>query len=151
MTTIHLETLIDAPRNVCFDLSRSIDFHMQSMPKSDEKAIGGRTSGLIQKGEFVTWEATHFLIRQRLSSKITEMVEPDYFVDEMVEGTFKSIWHKHSFIQLENRTLMKDEFRYDVPFGFLGKLFNQLVLERYMKKLLVNRNVDLKKLAETSS
>ena len=95
MPNIYLKTIIDAPQKVCFDLARSIDFHQISMPRSNEKAVDGRISGLIQKGEFVTWEATHFFVKQRLSSKITEMEEPNYFVDEMISGAFKSIRHKH--------------------------------------------------------
>jgi ligand-binding SRPBCC domain-containing protein len=151
MTTIYLETLIAAPKNVCFDLSRNIDFHMTSMKGSGEQAIDGRTSGLIEKGEFVTWEATHFLVRQRLSSRITEMVKPDYFVDEMIEGIFKSIWHKHSFIQFDEKTLMRDEFRYKVPFGFIGKIVDAILLKKYMKHLLVKRNLALKEAAESNS
>ena len=51
MPQIKLTTSIAAPLEVVFDLSRSIDVHQISMQQSDERAIGGITSGLIQKDE----------------------------------------------------------------------------------------------------
>jgi hypothetical protein len=68
-TRIDLTTIINAPIEICFDLSRSIDLHQQSTQQTHEKAIAGRTTGLIELNEFVTWQATHFLITQKLTSK----------------------------------------------------------------------------------
>jgi ligand-binding SRPBCC domain-containing protein len=151
MPHIYLKTIIDAPQKICFDLARSIDLHESSMSHTNEKAVDGRTSGLIQKGEFVTWEATHFFVKQRLSSRITEMEYPLYFVDEMISGAFKSLRHKHEFVKSGDTTLMIDDFSYEVPFGFLGNLFNRIALENYLRKLLMARNREIKRMAEASS
>ena len=51
MPTINLTTEINAPIEICFDLSRSIDLHKQSMEHTKEEAIAGRTSGLIEDGD----------------------------------------------------------------------------------------------------
>jgi hypothetical protein len=48
---ISLATLIHAPIERVFDLSRSIDLHQQSMRHISEKAIAGKTSGLISESE----------------------------------------------------------------------------------------------------
>lgn len=61
MPLITLNTKIYAPINICFDLSRSIDFHSRSASNTNEKAVSGRINGLIELDETVTWEATHFL------------------------------------------------------------------------------------------
>ena len=71
MPIIKLETEINAPIERVFDLVRCIDLHAETMRKHDEKAVGGVTEGLININETVTWEATHFGIRQKLTSKIT--------------------------------------------------------------------------------
>lgn len=97
MALIIQKTRIKADLQTCFDLARNIDFHQQSLVHSNEKAIAGKTSGLIKLGESVTWEATHFGVKQRLTSKITEFKAPHYFVDEMVSGAFKSFKHEHLF------------------------------------------------------
>ncbi|WP_306293783.1 SRPBCC family protein [Winogradskyella forsetii] len=96
----------------------------------------------------MTWEATHFGIKQKLTSKITEFESPTYFVDEMVSGAFKSFKHEHIFKNQKGETLMVDKFHFQSPFGILGKLANVLFLKRYMKKLLTVRNDYLRLKAE---
>ena len=149
MTTIYLETLINASPDICYDLSRSIDLHQQSMVQSNERAVDGRTKGLIEKGEFVTWHATHFFIRQKMSVKITDALKPHFFNDEMIKGPFSAMSHGHAFRAVNQSTLMIDEFEYRVPFGFIGRLFDRLILKNYMTKLLQERNRVIKRAAES--
>lgn len=151
MPTIEIKTQIKADLKTCFDLSRNIDFHQQSLEHSNEKAITGKTSGLIELGECVTWEAKHFGIKQNLTSKITEFKSPTYFVDEMVSGAFKSFKHEHIFQRENDETLMIDKFYFQSPFGIFGKLANCLFLKRYMTNLLSTRNRFLKQKAEELS
>jgi ligand-binding SRPBCC domain-containing protein len=149
MPSVVIQTTINAPIERCFDLSRSIDLHTDSMKHTGEKAIAGRTSGLIGLGETVTWEAKHLGIRQTLTSKITEFEFPDYFVDEQVSGAFKSIRHEHRFVQQGSKILMTDNFIFESPLGVLGQLANVLFLKSYMKRLLVKRNEIIKQAAES--
>ncbi len=148
MPIIRIETFINADQARVFDLARNIDLHQISTAHTNERAIAGKTSGLIELNESVTWEAKHFGIVQRLSSKITEMKSPDYFVDEMVFGAFKSFRHEHLFETKGTGTLMTDVFNYVSPLGMLGKLANVLFLNRYVTNLLVQRNQILKEHAE---
>jgi len=148
---IELSTMIDAPIQVCFDLSRSIDLHIESTKQTGEKAIAGRTSGLIEMGESVTWRAKHFGVWQNLTSKITEYKSPDYFTDEMVSGAFKSFRHEHLFFALNNQTVMKDIFTFESPLGWFGRVANILFLGRYMERLLLERNRVIKLAAENIS
>lgn len=82
MPLIILETIINADIETCFDLSRSIDLHKISTAKTKETVVDGITKGLISYNEFVTWEAVHFGIKQRLTSKITAYKRPFHFCDE---------------------------------------------------------------------
>lgn len=149
MPIIELETRINAPIEVVFDLSRSIDLHVKSTAHTNERAIAGRTSGLIGPGEEVTWEATHFRVRQRLTSRITQFDRPRYFRDSMVEGAFRSFDHDHIFESVDSGTLMKDVFDYSSPFGLLGRLADAMFLKRYMTRLLRIRNALIKSVAES--
>ena len=148
MPLITIKTIINADIQTCFDLSRNIDFHKMSMAHSDEKAIAGKTSGLIGLNEWVTWEATHFGIKQKLTSKITAFDSPNYFVDEMVSGAFKSFKHEHLFVFKDGKTIMTDKFLFKSPFGVFGRLANNLFLKKYMTTLLKTRNQYLKDKAE---
>ncbi len=149
MPKIEIKTEINSTIDICFDLSRSIDLHKISTAKTNEEAIAGKTSGLINLHEFVTWQATHFGFRQKLTSKITAFERPNYFVDEMVNGAFKSFRHEHIFEQLNDKVIMKDVFEFHSPFGVIGQLFNKLILTNYLKQLLIDRNKVIKDFAET--
>lgn len=150
MPRIEITTEIAAPIERVFDLSRDIDVHQQSQTKHREKAVAGRTSGLIEAGEEVTWEAVHFGVRQKLTSRITVMRRPAHFRDVMVRGAFRGFEHDHYFASLPgNRTLMRDVFDYTAPLGWLGRLADILFLQRYMARLLLERNLVIKRLAET--
>jgi ligand-binding SRPBCC domain-containing protein len=149
MPKIKLETEINAPQKIVFDLSRSIDLHKISTKETNEETIAGVTSGLIGKNQSVTWRAKHFGIYQNLTSKITEFKFPDYFVDEMEKGIFKRFRHEHIFKEFENKTIMVDVFDYESPLGILGKIADKLFLEKYMKSLLEKRNETIKDFAES--
>jgi ligand-binding SRPBCC domain-containing protein len=149
MPLIKLETIINAPITRCFDLARSIDFHKETTSKTNEKAIAGKTSGLISKGEQVTWRAKHFGIYQQLTSLITEMDAPYFFEDKMLKGAFKSIQHKHYFEEKDGVTIMKDEFQFEAPYGMIGKLFSAVILTKYLAGFLRERNQMLKETAES--
>lgn len=149
MPVVELITIIYAPIERVFDLSRSIDLHVISQQHAGEKPIGGRTSGLIELDEYVLWEAKHFGIRQQLSSKITDFEFPTRFVDEQVKGAFKSFRHQHLFREDNSATIITDRFEYETPFGIFGRLFSKLVLHRYIDRLLSERNAVIKRYAES--
>lgn len=149
MPIIVLETVINAKRKIVFDLSRSVDLHLLSTEKTNEKAIAGKTSGLMEMNETVTWRAKHLGIYQNLTTKITAFKKPTYFADEMVNGAFKSFKHEHYFEDFQDGTLMKDNFEYKSPFGILGKLADFIFLKNYMKSFLIERNSMIKEVAET--
>ncbi len=149
MPQIELETIINSSIEICFDLSRSIDLHKISTAATKEKAIDGTTSGLINLNEFVTWQAIHFGISQKLTSKITQYNRPFHFRDEQQKGPFKYLIHDHYFETTDDKVIMKDIFKFQSPFGYAGKLIDKFVLFNYLKKLLLKRNETIKDFAET--
>jgi ligand-binding SRPBCC domain-containing protein len=145
---ILLATHINAPVERVFDIARNIDVHVESTSHTGEQAIAGRTSGLIELGETVTWRAKHFGVWQNLTSKITDMEYPNLFTDIMIEGAFKSFTHEHYFYPILNQTMMRDIFTFQSPGGILGDVANYLFLSNYMTRLLLKRNEVIKQIAE---
>ena len=148
MGRIRLETFVRAPIEQVFDLARDIDFHQASLVHSRERAIGGRTEGLIELGECVTWEARHLGRSWTLTSRITVMDRPTRFTDVQERGPFKAFTHTHRFEPCEGGTRMIDEWEHASPLGFLGWLVDRLILDRHMRRLLRGRNRALKARAE---
>lgn len=151
MPVIRIETFIQAAPEQCFDLARNIEAHVASTAATGERAVGAVTTGLLGLGDEVTWEAVHFGVRQRLTTRITKLDRPRSFVDEMVRGAFHSFVHEHEFIAEGGGTRMVDVFAYRSPLGPLGALADALFLERYMTRLLQERASYLKATLERPS
>jgi len=145
-------TLIHAPIERCFDLARSVEVHLAGNVHWGEQALakGGVTSGLIALGQRVTWQAKHFGVWQTLTSEITSMVRPVYFLDEMVRGAFRWMRHGHYFrAAAAGETEMRDVFSFAAPLGPLGRVAECTVLCRYMRALLHERNEAVRRIAES--
>jgi ligand-binding SRPBCC domain-containing protein len=67
----------------------------------------------------------------------------------MIEGRFKSFKHQHIFTEENRIVIVKDVIEYETPFGILGKLFDKLILKKYLTNIIAKRNEFVKNLAET--
>ena len=148
MARFEIETEIHASREVCFDLARNIDFHLVSFSASGEKAVAGRVEGLIELGEEVTWRARHFGMTHLHTSRITEYDRPTHFRDSMTEGRFARFDHDHYFEDKDRSTIMRDVVDFAWPLGLLGRVANQLFLNRYLKKIITTHGINIKREAE---
>lgn len=156
MITLEEITFIHAPIERCFDLARSVEVHLAGNVHWGEAAIAtsegvtaGVTTGLLDLGQRVTWQARHFGIRQKLTSEITAMKRPTYFQDSMIRGAFAFMEHEHIFRAVSGEiTEMRDLFYFSAPLAGLGRLAEELVLRRYMQKLLRERNRVIQQIAE---
>jgi hypothetical protein len=142
---VHFDAQVIMPvdAKTAFDLSLSIDAHMESFEGSGERAVGGVTGGVIGLGEFVTWRARHFGITWTMTSVITEWDRPRRFVDEQRKGPFRSFRHEHRFEPVEHGTQLIDYVEFEAPFGMLGRVVERVVLARYMRHLIDVRNTFL--------
>ncbi|MCT2406177.1 SRPBCC family protein [Chryseobacterium antibioticum] len=150
MARIYLETHIQADIHKVFDLARDIDLHQKSTRKTNEKAVAGRTSGLIEENETVTWRAKHLGVDQTLTTKIISMEKPFQFTDMMLDGAFKTMKHQHIFKKNNKGTVMIDIFEFESLLGMIGRFFNHIFLKNYMRNFLLDRNELIKKTAEAS-
>jgi ligand-binding SRPBCC domain-containing protein len=148
MPVIRIVTAIDAPVGVCFDLARDIDFHTASLAGTGERAVAGRTAGLIGPGESVTWEGRHLGVRQRFTAEVTAFDRPFFFRDVMTAGAFRSFAHDHRFEERGGRTVMTDVVEFRSPLGPVGWLVDWLFLVGYLRRLLGGRCSAIKHRAE---
>jgi ligand-binding SRPBCC domain-containing protein len=146
--TMRLTTEVRASPESCFDLSRSIDLHVESMTRSRERAIAGVTSGLIGADQEVTWEAHHLGLRWRVTSRITEFDPPNRFVDEMIRGPFSRFRHEHLFEPTSGGTRMQDVVEFRMRGGPLSAIADPFA-GWYLRRLLILRNDLIKSKAES--
>jgi ligand-binding SRPBCC domain-containing protein len=150
VAVIRLETLIQAPPDVCYALKLDVQLHVSSTQQTQERIVAGRTSGRLELGELITWEARHLGVRQRLTVQVTAAEPPWHFRDEMRQGAFRSMSHDHYFepYQAVRATLMRDVFAFSSPGGVVGRCFDWLFLQGYMTRFLRACNAALKQQAE---
>jgi ligand-binding SRPBCC domain-containing protein len=148
MAFIQIVTAIAAPATRCFDLARDIDLHVRTLASTGERAVAGKTSGLIGLGESVTWEALHLGIRQRFTAQITIFDPPRHFQDVMTRGAFRSFIHDHRFEERGGETVMTDEIKFQSPLGPIGRVVDRIFMAGYLRRLLVGRCQAIKRAAE---
>ena len=148
MTVIELTTDVNAPIERVFDLARDLDLHARSMAHTSERAVAGRRTGMVDLGDTVTWRARHFGLWWSLTSRITAVDSPVRFEDVQEHGPFAWFRHEHRFESVGRATRMHDRWEHRSPLGPLGRLVDHLVLDRYMRSLLVTRNAALRRAAE---
>ncbi len=148
MVRLAVQTLINASVPTCFDVARNTDLHAESMSQTRERILKGPPSGLLELGDEVTFEAKHFGICQRLTSKIVEYDPPHSFTDEMTAGPFKSLRHEHHFNPLDGQTSMIDIVQVRARFGPIGWIVERLILDWYMYRLIEGRGLAVKQFAE---
>jgi ligand-binding SRPBCC domain-containing protein len=149
MEIIRLSTWMNAPMERCFKLATSIDLHLASTAQTQEKAIGGVTSGLIGEGESVQWQGRHFGRLLTHTSKIDGWRPYSYFRDVMVNGWFLRFEHEHHFALMDDGTRMRDEIRFAAPYGMLGRTAEKTVLRRHLIEIMKQRNAVIKRVAES--
>ncbi|MEV6601727.1 SRPBCC family protein [Actinoplanes sp. NPDC051346] len=153
MALIELTTLVKGPAEQVFDICLDVDAHTASMSRSRERVVGGVTSGRMALGDTVTWAARHFGVPWRLTSRISAYDRPHRFVDEQVTGPFQHWHHEHTFTSDKpaQATIMRDVIDFAAPLGPLGRIVDRLLLERYMRRLIENRNTHLARLFAAES
>ena len=147
MPVLRIVTDIAAPVERCFDLSRDIDLHLESMVASKERVVGGVTSGLIGAGQEVSWRARHFGIHWHMTSRITAFEPPHRVVDEMVRGPFAAFRHEHRFEAHGGGTRMTDVVDVRMGWGPIGPVAD-VAAGAYLRRLLTIRNGVVRRKAE---
>ena len=145
MVNFQHDTRINAPRDVVWDWhSREGAFdrltppweHMESISSPPDLSPGGRRVIRMKLGPFkMKWVAEH-----------TDLIEGELFADRMVRGPFKRWWHTHRLVEeKKDVTIVRDEVSYDLPFGFLGRLFGSRYVRKMVLRMFTSREISLKR------
>jgi ligand-binding SRPBCC domain-containing protein len=137
---------VRAPIERCFLLSTSVALVQRELRMSP---VRGRTKGLVEAGDTIRWEGRQFGLPQFHESLIEAFNSPVFFRDRMIAGRFSSFEHDHNFAERgDGTTLMSDELRFTMPFGWLGAVVGRFVLIPHIRGLMRRRFAMLKQIAE---
>ncbi len=150
MIKLHTQVIVNAPKQRCFDLARSVDVHTRTARTICGKAVAGRVSGLSEMGDWTTWSARFFGIRFRLTTEITAFDWPNSFADTMRSGLFAHFGHVYTFEDIGGgQTRFNDVFSFQSPLGLLGAWVDRVVLGGRMKSVDEARACEIKRIAES--
>ena len=100
----------------------------------------------MKSGTIIDYYIKIFSFPIRWRTIITNYEYPSQFIDQQLKGPYSFWHHTHTFEETENGTLIKDQIRYVVPFGFLGRILNYLWIKRDLKNIFEYRKEKIKQL-----
>jgi ligand-binding SRPBCC domain-containing protein len=86
------------------------------------------------------------LIYFNWTTKITDVNEPFYFIDDQIRGPYKSWRHEHQFREVPGGVMMTDIVTYKIGKSFFGWIAGKLFVHRKVKEIFAYRHAKLKEL-----
>ena len=80
-------------------------------------------------------------IKMKWLSEIKHVNEPYSFIDEQRSGPYSFWYHRHSFSEIGNTTLMKDLVYYSLPFYLIGSITHSLYVKNKLEKIFDYRTM----------
>jgi ligand-binding SRPBCC domain-containing protein len=78
-------------------------------------------------------------------TEITHVEEKKFFIDQQLIGPY-SLWHhQHIIKEQADGILMTDIVSYSPPFGFLGAIANEFIINKKLKEIFDYRELAIKK------
>lgn len=98
----------------------------------------------------ITYKISPLLgIKMNWMTEITHVKEKEYFVDEQRFGPYALWHHQHHFKQADGGVQMTDLLHYAIPYGFIGRIANSLVVANKVKKIFDYREEAIARLFGT--
>jgi ligand-binding SRPBCC domain-containing protein len=72
-------------------------------------------------------------------TEITQVAEPNYFIDEQRFGPYALWHHQHRFESVKSGVRMIDEVNYAIPLGILGRLAHWLFVGNEVNRIFDHR------------
>jgi len=140
--------VVDAPIGKVWDFYTDLHHLEVITPKEIGFKIIESNSGQVTQGQTACLSGK-LLTRMTWKTKIT-FCKPYTYVDEMSEGLFKHWKHTHVFHKIaENQTRIIDEIKFELPCGFIGKLFERYAQDRLEKVFAYRQRATIKALSNS--
>jgi ligand-binding SRPBCC domain-containing protein len=94
----------------------------------------------VYPGMIITYKVSPLLgIKMNWMTEITHVKAKEYFVDEQRFGPYALWHHQHHFKEVDGGVQMTDLVHYAIPYGFIGRLANTLIVKNKLKKVFAYR------------
>jgi|SRR4051812_15625581 ligand-binding SRPBCC domain-containing protein len=87
-----------------------------------------------------------FGIAMHWQTEIKSVEKPYRFTDTQLKGPYRLWEHIHTFTQTDKGVLMKDEVKYQLPFGPIGDLTNSVLVRKKLASLFSYRKAAIERI-----
>ncbi len=116
-------------------------------PELDFKILTDLDNKEIAEGMIIEYTVRPlFHIPVYWRTEIWKVIKPATFVDRQLKGPYRIWEHTHVFIEKENGVLMKDEVKYQLPFGIIGQIVHKLIVRKKIEHIFKFRKETLQKI-----
>ena len=70
-----------------------------------------------------------YLIKLHWRTLITDYQKPYKFIDQQIKGPYTLWHHTHTFEEKDGGTLIKDNLKYVIPFGWIGRAIHFIYIK----------------------
>jgi len=145
LKTFRHSFVVDVPIDKVWEFYTNLQHLSIITPKEMDFKIIESNSDQITQGQTACL-SSRLLTRITWKTKITSC-KPYTYVDEMSEGLFKHWKHTHVFQKIiENQTRVIDEIEFELPFRYIGKLFERYAQDRLEKIFAYRKRATIKAL-----
>jgi ligand-binding SRPBCC domain-containing protein len=135
---LKFETLIPTTLDKAWDFfSSPLNLSKITPPKMNFIVTSDYKEGArMYPGMIITYKVSPLLgIQMNWMTEITHVKDKEYFVDEQRFGPYALWHHQHHFKQVEGGILMTDMVNYAIPYGFIGRIANSLIVKNQLKEV----------------
>ncbi len=124
------------------NLAKITPDHMGFIITSDFKEGQKMYPGMI-----ITYKVSPLLgIKLNWMTEITHVQDGKYFVDEQRFGPYALWHHQHHFEEIEGGVHMTDIINYAIPYGFIGRIANTILVEKEVRGIFDYREKKVEEL-----
>ncbi|MES2679446.1 MAG: SRPBCC family protein [Bacteroidota bacterium] len=144
--TLKVTQLLKSDIQTVWDfMSSPANLELITPPGLDLRILSARdTISDMHAGQIIEYSVRPFpTLKMHWVTEITHVVPLQYFVDEQRYGPYAFWHHQHSFKEVPGGTEMTDLLHYRIPFGWIGRLLNSLLIKRQVKNIFDSRFKEL--------
>lgn len=102
------------------------------------------TKDEVYEGQIITYKVYPFKgIKSYWVTEITKVQDQEYFIDEQRFGPYKMWHHEHFIEETDNGVLMTDIISYKMPFGFIGRMVEPIIVQKQLREIFEHREKKL--------
>jgi ligand-binding SRPBCC domain-containing protein len=147
MHRLEFKSVFSAPITDVWEFFSSPENLGKITPSSMDFRIVTPVPAKIHPGLLIGYKVSPFPgMRVRWLTEITYTEEYRYFIDEQRMGPNRIWHHEHHFREIRGGVEMRDVLTYVLPLGFIGRIFDNLLVRKRIKMIFDYREKKIREL-----